>query len=118
MIKKRCLEEIKERERRGVVRSKWKEGRREFFEERGIRILEMEEGRKAGSEWFKKLEERDKGKQKRGRWERIGKSRYNRWYKVIMGEEVPEYLRKKWGESRWRRVVRFRLGNEIREGTY
>lgn len=28
------------------------------------------------------------------------------------------YLKKEWGESRWRRVARFRLGNEIREGKY
>lgn len=29
---------------------------------------------------------------------------------------VSEYLRKRWGESKWRRVVRYRLGNEMREG--
>jgi len=31
---------------------------------------------------------------------------------------VPEYLKKSWGESRWRRVVRFRLGCEMRESNY
>jgi len=39
--------------------------------------------------------------------------KYNRWYKEIKEEGVPEYLRKGWGESRWRRVIKFRLGNEI-----
>lgn len=33
-------------------------------------------------------------------------------------EGVSEYLRKGWGESRWKRVSRFRLGNEMREGYY
>lgn len=27
-------------------------------------------------------------------------------------------MKKGWGESRWRRVVRFSLGNKIREGRY
>lgn len=31
---------------------------------------------------------------------------------------IPEYLKKGWGESRWRRIVRFRLGNEIKEEKY
>lgn len=48
--------------------------------------MEVEEGRKAGSKWFKKLEERDKGKQKGERWERIRESSYNKWYKVLKGE--------------------------------
>jgi len=33
-------------------------------------------------------------------------------------EGIPEYLEKGWGENRWRRVARFRLGNEMREGKY
>lgn len=31
---------------------------------------------------------------------------------------MPSYLRKGWGKSRWRRVIKFRVGNEIREGKY
>lgn len=45
-------------------------------------------------------------------------SKYNKWYKRIKEEGLPQYLRKGWGERRWRRVVRFRLGNEIREERY
>lgn len=34
-------------------------------------------------------------------------------------KEVPEYLKKGWGgESRWNRIVRFRLGNELAESKY
>jgi len=28
---------------------------------------------------------------------------------------VPGYLKKEWGEERWSRIARFRLGNEIEE---
>lgn len=31
---------------------------------------------------------------------------------------IPGYLKKEWRESRWKRIARFRLGNEIREGRY
>lgn len=36
----------------------------------------------------------------------------------MKGVGVAGYLKKGWGESRWRRVLRYRLGNEIREGKY
>lgn len=32
----------------------------------------------------------------------------------MKGEGVPRYLKKGWRESRWQRVARFRLGNEMR----
>jgi len=31
---------------------------------------------------------------------------------------VPGYLKKGWGEGRWSRVARFRLGNEVQERKY
>jgi len=31
---------------------------------------------------------------------------------------IPEYLKKGWGESRWRRVIRYKLGNEMRKSVY
>jgi len=61
---------------------------------------------------------KDKEEQRLEREGRIRDSRYNRWYKMIKEEGVPEYLKKGWGESRWRRVLRFRLGNEIGESNY
>lgn len=33
----------------------------------------------------------------------------------MKGEGVPEYLKKGWDESKWRIVIRFRLGNEIKK---
>jgi len=64
------------------------------------------------------VERREKVRQKEERWERIRNSRYNRWYASIKGEGIPGYLKQGWGESRWRRIARFRLGNEVREGRY
>lgn len=37
---------------------------------------------------------------------------------MVRSEGVPSYLKKDWGESRWRRVARFRLGCEVRESRY
>lgn len=36
----------------------------------------------------------------------------------MKGEGVPGYLKKGWGESRWKRVARFRLGSEVKESRY
>ncbi|KAL6257812.1 hypothetical protein P5V15_011402 [Pogonomyrmex californicus] len=52
------------------------------------------------------------------RWERIENAKYNRWYRYVKGERIPAFLKKGWRENRWRRVARFRLGNEMREGRY
>jgi len=41
--------------------------------------------------------------------------RYNKWYKEVKDRGIPGYLKKGWGESRWSRVARFRLGNEVKE---
>jgi len=58
-------------------------------------------------------EERER--QREVRWEAIRRSKYNRWYKEIKRESVPGYLKKGWGEERWSRIARFRLGNEVEE---
>jgi len=52
------------------------------------------------------------------RREKIDTSKYNRWYKYVNGEGVPEYLKKGWGESRWKGVARFRLGCSIKGRKY
>jgi len=52
------------------------------------------------------------------RWEKIKKAKYNRWYGWINGEGIPIYLRKSWGERRYRRIARFRLGNEMKKERY
>lgn len=55
---------------------------------------------------------------KRERWEKIGETKYNKWNRRIKGKEIPGYLKKGWGEARWQRVARFRLGYEIKERWY
>ncbi|XP_071581079.1 uncharacterized protein [Temnothorax nylanderi] len=113
-----CWEELKGREKEGRVGSSWERERGGFFEDRGVGLEELERLREDGDEWHRKLFRGDKETQRKERWEKIEKSDYNRWYKVIKGEGIPGYLKKGWGESRWRRVARFRLGSEMRESRY
>lgn len=35
-----------------------------------------------------------------------------------MKEGTPKYLEKGWAETKWKRMIRWRLGNEMREGQY
>lgn len=60
---------------------------------------------------------RRKGEQETGTG-KIAGSKYNRWYKVIRKERIPEYLQKGREERSWSRIARFRLSNEVREGLY
>ncbi|KYN11576.1 hypothetical protein ALC57_16268, partial [Trachymyrmex cornetzi] len=75
-------------------------------------------GKRGGEVNFEEIQERDREMQRVERWEKIRDSRYNRWYRWVKGERLPKYLSKGWGEGRWRRVARFRLGNEVKEGKY
>ncbi|XP_076656124.1 uncharacterized protein LOC143360857 [Halictus rubicundus] len=75
----------------------------------------MEERIEAVSE---EIVKREKKKQQGERWEKIGRARYNMWYGRVKGEGIPGYLKKGWGESRWQRVARYRLGNDMRGGKY
>lgn len=54
------------------------------------------------------------------RWERIRGERFtgSRCYGGMKREDIPKYLEMGWRESRWKRIVRYRLGNEMREGRY
>jgi len=114
-----CLDEIRERFRDKRILTGWEREREKFFEERGIKREEVEE-KSRGKENCKisNLEERDKEKQRKERWEKIKDSKYNKWYKVIKKQGIPGFLKKGWGENRWRRITRFRLGNGAKEGRY
>lgn len=79
---------------------------------------EVEARREEEGEWYSEMERRERERQREERWEKIGESRFNRWYKEVKGRGIPEYLKKGWGESRWRRVARFRLGSEMKEAYY
>jgi len=54
----------------------------------------VERKREEGDGWFGELIRKDKEEQRLERERRIGDSRYNRWYKIIKEEGIPEYLRK------------------------
>jgi len=94
-----CCEEMRGKAGEGKIGSNWEEERRKFFVDRGWEIRVMEKKKEEGEAWFGEIIKKDREDQKKG-------------------EGVPEYLRNGWGESRWRRVMRFRLGNEIREDFY
>lgn len=51
-------------------------------------------------------------KQREEIWKKIIYLEYNIWYKWIKGRGIPEHLKQGWGECRWRRVTRCKLGNE------
>jgi len=113
-----CRSEMKKRFKEGKTRAEWENGRRRFWKNRGIRIEEIEDKGMEEVGIFEELIRKDKEEQRRERWERIKEGRFCKWYKEIKGGGIPEYLKKGWGEGRWRRIARWRLGNEIREGRY
>ena len=86
----------------------WEEERKGFYEERGWTVEEVERRRDGGELTGEELVRVERRLQERFRWERIRQSRFNRWYGAVKGV----------GESRWRRVARFRLGSEMRGGGY
>lgn len=43
VLARRCLEEMKQRSRLGIIESKWKEERKTYYEERKIKIKEVKE---------------------------------------------------------------------------
>lgn len=108
---------MKEKGKVGRVVSNWKEEGKKFFKDRGVELEEVERRRVEDGALFSEIVKKDKKNQRKERWERINNSEFNKWYKRIKGERVPGYLKKGWRESRWRRIVRFRLG-KIREGRY
>lgn len=117
-LARRCWEEIKERRRKGKTNSDWEKEREGFFEKRGVSLEDMERGREEEGVWFGEMEKKEREKQRKERWEKIKGSQYNTWYKEVKREGIPGYLKKGWGESRWRRVARFRLGSEMREAWF
>lgn len=66
---------------------------------------------------LKKDREEQRREREREREQKIKESRY-RWYGRVNVEGIPEYLKKGWRESSWRRVMRFRLGNKRRRSLY
>lgn len=62
--------------------------------------MKLEEVERRGEgDWFGGIVREDREMQRVERWERTGKSEYNRWYKGVKGERVPGYLKKGWEEQ-------------------
>lgn len=85
-----------------------------FFIERGCRT--EVDGREGGRGLGGRLVTADKERQRREKWERINGSKYNRWKGE--GRGGAGKLKEGMGESKWKRVARFRLGNEMRGSRY
>src|SRR5580765_4268653 len=117
-IARRCWDEMRGWCKRGKGVSKWEEERCGFFGDRGISMEEMEGQREEGMFDFGRVITREIEIDREERWERIENSSYNVHYKGIKGRGIPGYLKKGWGESRWQRVAKFRLGNGMRGNSY
>lgn len=113
-----CLQEMRGRLVKGRELSGWESERARFFEERGVEWKELERRRDEGEVSWERVEEDDRRRQKEKRWGRIERSKYNRNYRLIKREGMPEYLERWWVESRWRRVMRFGMGNKMGERRY
>lgn len=92
---------MRRRWRKGKIGSSWERERNKFFDDRGIGIEEVGRRREEGEAWFREIVQSDIGigKGERERWERISGSRYNRWYKMVKNEGIPDYLKKGGGED-------------------
>lgn len=62
----------------------------------------------------RRIEWEEKRRQKEEREKNIRESRYNRWYKEVIQEEISEYIRVGRKEESWKRVARLGFGSGIR----
>ncbi|EFN67046.1 hypothetical protein EAG_02771 [Camponotus floridanus] len=86
--------------------------------EREVSLEWVRMRREEGREGKEEIEGRDIEMQQQERFERVQKSKWNRWYKDGRVLGIPQYLYEKGKEERMIRVARFRLGSEMREGRY
>lgn len=77
----------------------------------------MRRRRAEGREGREEIEGRDIEMQQQEKFERVQKSKWNR-YKEMRVLGIPKYLKEKRKEGRMIRVARFRLESEMREGRY
>lgn len=64
-----CLEEIKKRSREGRVGSDWEREKRDYYEERGMKVEEVKRRKENGEEWEEEIirERRRREKTKMGK---------------------------------------------------
>lgn len=60
---RRCRKEMREKFKKGKIKSVWEESRKRFFE--GMEIEEVERKREGDKKWYDELERVDKEKQKK-----------------------------------------------------
>lgn len=113
-----CMREMRGRAGRGKGTSKWEIERKDFLGQRGVEVRNLEEKEREGGGIWEGVEEEERRIQREEREEKIRKGSYNIWYRWYKEEGIPEYLRRGWGEERWNRVARYRLGNEMLERKY
>lgn len=110
--------EMRRRIRAGRGLGGWEAERRDFYEGRGLNLVEVErkweEGLMRGEDMIKI----EKVRQERERWDRIVGSRSNGDYKFSISGGTPGYLKKGWSEDRWSRIARFRLGDVLKGDRY
>jgi len=63
--------------------------------------------REEGRELRREMEERDREVQEQERYNKVQRSRWNRWYKEVRTMGVPKYLREEGKEGRMSRTARF-----------
>jgi len=121
-------EEMKERFRVKRIISEWEKGRMEYFKKRDLKIIEVKRRKEEKERHSRRMmktegEWKDRKKQKKERWEKIKESRFrikecrfSKRYKEVKEEGIPEYLKKRWGKSRWKNCeVQIGKRNEGRE---
>ena len=80
--------------------------------------MRVQNGMQGESREWREIEEEMKSRQGRERWRKVVELKYNSWYRVVKEEGEPEYLKKMKNENKWNRMVRFRMGEGVRECRY
>ena len=112
-LAQKCWKEIIDRGRRDGEMTACEKERKDFYKDKGVDLREIGTDGRIELD-YDKIEREDKKRQEEDRWSKIIESNYNECHREIKSEGLPKYLTKGWGENRWRRIARFRLGNEVR----
>ena len=115
-LAQKCWKEIIDKGRRDGEMTAWEKERKYFYKDKGVDLREIGTDERIELD-YDKIEGEAKKRQEEERWSKIIESKYNECYREIKTRGFGNIL-KRMGENRWRRIVRFRLGNEVRSGMY
>ncbi|CAD6207993.1 GSCOCG00010269001-RA-CDS, partial [Cotesia congregata] len=90
----RCRLEMKKRVKAGRGLRGWEAERKDFFENRGWNLDDVESRWELGTMRGEELVNIEKRRQERERWEKILRSESNREHKFIKERGISEYLKK------------------------